>query len=49
MPTAAGELYLAGEGISEGYIGRPELTAEMFFRISISRNRKCTRAGIWDA
>ncbi len=31
MPTAAGEIYLAGEGISEGYIGREDLTEAAFF------------------
>lgn len=31
MPTAEGELYLAGEGISEGYIGREDLTEAAFY------------------
>ena len=30
MPTACGELCLAGEGVAEGYIGQPELTQAAF-------------------
>ena len=30
LPTAVGELYLAGEGLAEGYISRPDLTESAF-------------------
>lgn len=31
MPTAVGEMYLAGAGISPGYIARPDITEAAFF------------------
>ena len=47
LPTAYGELYLAGEGISEGYAGHPELTEQAFLPTFILPTRKCIKAVIW--
>ncbi|MBK8901319.1 MAG: non-ribosomal peptide synthase/polyketide synthase [Anaerolineaceae bacterium] len=35
---AVGELYLGGEGLSQGYLNRPELTEERFIPLSVNGN-----------
>lgn len=45
LPTACGELYLAGEGISEGYAGRPELTEQAFFPDPYFSGQKMYKSG----
>ena len=58
MPTAVGELYLAGEGVAAGYIGREDLTEAAFFPdpfVPGSRMNKsgtsadCARTAVWNA
>nr|WP_275891395.1 non-ribosomal peptide synthetase [Ruminococcus sp. OA3] len=45
LPTAYGELYLAGEGISEGYVGHPELTEQAFFKDLYFADQKMYKSG----
>lgn len=45
IPTACGEIFLAGEGIADGYIGKPELTEEAFFEDCYDPNQKMYKTG----
>jgi amino acid adenylation domain-containing protein len=40
-----GELYIAGEGVAEGYLNQPELTAERFIENPFRPNGKMYRTG----
>lgn len=44
-PTAVGEIYIAGECLSAGYIGQPELTEEVFVPDCYSKEEKMYRTG----
>lgn len=45
MPTACGELCLAGEGIAEGYVGDPELTRAAFVPDPYFPDQRMYRSG----
>ncbi|UHA73333.1 non-ribosomal peptide synthetase [Paenibacillus sp. 481] len=40
-----GELYIAGEGLSQGYLGMPELTKERYVRHPVEQNGRMYRTG----
>jgi amino acid adenylation domain-containing protein len=46
-PLAAGELFLGGDGIGRGYLGRPDLTAERFInkRFPVGKTKRLYQTG----
>ncbi|WP_313918244.1 amino acid adenylation domain-containing protein [Tahibacter sp.] len=47
MPLGAlGEIWLAGQGLARGYVGRPELTAERFPEVESQRSYRTGDAGV---
>jgi non-ribosomal peptide synthetase component F len=47
LPTAQGEMYIAGECLSAGYVGRPDITESSFVDDIYFPGQKCTEAEIW--
>ncbi len=45
LPTAVGELYIAGECVSAGYISRPELTGASYFDDILFPGKKMYKSG----
>jgi acyl carrier protein len=40
-----GELYIGGQGVTRGYLGRPELTAEKFVNVEVAGGARLYRTG----